>query len=149
EPGRDRDAEAGVGDGELRVAAVEVVTGEPRALAQVLAAAPAEDALAAGPPEPGDSDAVADGDARDAAGDRVDGADALVAEDERQLRVREVAGHDVQIGPADAAGVDAEPDLPRRRVGVGELREAQRRPHPIEDHRSHGFERRLRRRWSV
>src|SRR6185295_5609291 len=49
---RDRKAVALVGAGPLRVAAVDVVTGEPRAVAKVLSARHAVTALAARPAEP-------------------------------------------------------------------------------------------------
>ena len=55
----DREAVALVGDGELRVAAVDVVAGEAGPVAEVLATAAAVAALAAGPAEPGDPDPVA------------------------------------------------------------------------------------------
>ncbi len=57
--GGNREAVALVGDGELRVAAVEVVAGEAGAVAEVLAPCEAEPALAARPPEPRDADPVA------------------------------------------------------------------------------------------
>ena len=52
----DRQAEALVGDGQLGVAAVDVVAGEAGVVAEVLAAAAAVAALAVGPAEPGDAD---------------------------------------------------------------------------------------------
>ena len=77
EPVGDREAEALVGDDPLGVAAVDVVAGEARAVAEVLAAARAEAALAARPAEPGHAEPAA-----------VLGlADDLVAGHERQLRV--------------------------------------------------------------
>src|SRR5205085_4547202 len=56
---RDREAEARVGDRVLGVAAVEVVAGEARSVAEVLPAAQAVAALAARPAEPRDADAPA------------------------------------------------------------------------------------------
>src|SRR5205085_5173972 len=56
---RDRKAEALVGDGVLRVAAVEVVAGEARGVAEVLAPARAVAAGAVRPAEPRDADATA------------------------------------------------------------------------------------------
>ena len=63
----------GICGGELRIAAVERIAGEAGRIAQVLAAAPAELAAAAGGAEPGNADAVADLEAVDA---RADGDDA-------------------------------------------------------------------------
>ena len=57
--GRQREAEALVGDRQLGVAAVDVVAGEAGAVAEVLAARAAVAALAAGPAQPGHADPVA------------------------------------------------------------------------------------------
>src|SRR5690606_24004656 len=67
---RQREAEALVDHDELGVAAGALVAGELGAVAQVLAAAPAVAAFAAGVAEPGDTDALAD--AQRAAGRRTD-----------------------------------------------------------------------------
>src|SRR3989442_423946 len=56
---RDREAEALVGDGQLGVAAVDVVPGEARVVAQVLAPGSAVAAVAVGPAEPGHAHPVA------------------------------------------------------------------------------------------
>ena len=50
-------------------------------------------------------------------------ADDLVAGDERQLRVGELAVDDVQVGPADAAGAHAQQDLPGFGLRIRKLRE--------------------------
>ena len=71
------EAEARVGDGVLREAAVDVAAGEARALAQVLAPGAAERALAARPAQPRHADAPP------VAGD---GPDDLVAEHPRRAR---------------------------------------------------------------
>ena len=127
EPVGNREAEALVGDDPLGVAAVDVVAGEAGAVAEVLPAARAEAALAARPAEPGHAEPAA-----------VLGlADDLVAGHERQLRTRELAVDDVQVGAADAAGADAEQQLPRRRLGPLELRRPQRRARSVEQHRPH------------
>src|SRR5207248_10114510 len=85
---RQREAVALVGNRPLRVAAVEVVAGEAGAVAEVLAAARAVAALAARPAEPRHAEPAA-----------VLGlADDLVAEDERQLRPRQLAVGDVAVG---------------------------------------------------
>ena len=113
---RDREAEALVGDRVLRVAAVEVVAGEARAVAEVLAARAAVAAR-----RRRSSRATARR-ARSAAARRPL-ADDLVAGHERQLRVRQLAVDDVQIGAAHAAGVDAHQHLPRPRLGNRQLGE--------------------------
>src|SRR5574341_1413498 len=58
---RNRNAEPLVGDGQLGIATVQLVTGEAGAIAQVLLAVAAIAALAAGPAEPRDSHASANG----------------------------------------------------------------------------------------
>ena len=128
EPLGDREAEALVGDDPLGVAAVEVVAREARAVAEVLAAARAEAALAARPAEP-----------RHAEPPAVAGlADDLVARHERQLRSRELAVDHVQVGAADAAGADAEKHLARGGLGALELGRPQPRAGRLEHHRPHG-----------
>ena len=90
----DREAEALVGDRELRVAAVEVVAGEPRAVAEVLAARSGSSGTRRVQPSQGTAQAARRPRST---------ADDLVAGDERQLRVRELAVDDVQVGAAHAA----------------------------------------------
>jgi hypothetical protein len=51
----------------------------------------------------------------DAVADNLDGPDDLMARDDRQLRRREFAVDDVEVGAADAAGADADQDLARQR----------------------------------
>src|SRR5205085_5878434 len=124
----DREAEALVGDGVLRVAAVEVVAGEARRVAEVLAPARAVAAGAVRPAEPRDADAAAA---------RLVDADDLVADDERQLRMRKLAVDDVQVGAADAAGEDADEQLTRGRLRRRPLLEPERAARRVEDHRAH------------
>jgi hypothetical protein len=49
-------------------------------------------------------------------------------EDERQLRLREVAVDDVKVGPAHPTRMNAQPDLPGPRLGLGDLLEPKRLP---------------------
>jgi hypothetical protein len=65
--------------------------------------------MAAGVTEPGNADALIDCERARALADRIDAADDFVARHERQLGLRQVAVDDVQIGPADGAGLDAQP----------------------------------------
>ena len=89
---------------------------------------PAVPAVAVGPAEPRHAQAAAVlGQAHD-----------LVAEDERQLRVRKLAVDDVQVGAAHPAGAHLEQQLTRPRLGIGQLRLAQRLSRPVEHHRPHG-----------
>ena len=131
------EAVGGVGDGELGIAAVQRVAGEAGRVAQVLVAGAAIGAGAAGVAEPGDADPPADGErggAR-AAGQHL--AHDLVAGDQRQLGVRQLAVDDVQIGAADRAGLDPHQDLARAGDGVGEPGRAQRLARGVEDHGEH------------
>src|SRR5262249_39962971 len=118
--GRERrlqaEGEGLVGDGHLGVAAGELVAGEARVRAEVLTARLTEAALSAGPAEPGEAGALADGESARAGADRDDLADALMAEDQRQRRLGELTVDDVEVGATDAAGEDAEQDL----SGTGE-----------------------------
>ena len=51
-----------------------------------------------------------------------------MAEHERELRVGKLAVEDVQVGAADPAGLDPDPELPRSGLGLGQLRLAQAGP---------------------
>ena len=91
------------------------------ALAEVLAARAAVAALAAGPAQPRDPDPVAGREALRPL-PRLDHlADDLVAEDQRQLRLGELAVDDVQVGAADAAGDHPDESLPGPGLGIGQL----------------------------
>jgi hypothetical protein len=126
-----------VGDRVGGIAAVARIAGEAGSLAEILAARNAEAAGAARPSEPRHADARAERELLGARAARRDRADDLVAEHERQLRMRELAVIDVQIGAADAAGVNGDQDLalPRRRArdaARGELP-----PCALQQHRAH------------
>src|SRR5207248_1578218 len=132
----ERIAGALVGDGELGVAAVDVVAREAGAVTEVLVAAAAVVAGAAPPGEPGDADAGA---LLQGLGGFDDGADDLVAEDEGELRADQLAVEDVEVGAADGAGADFEEHLARlfgSRVRL--VLEPQRRSRSVQHHRAHG-----------
>src|SRR3954465_2080966 len=97
-----RKAVSRVGDAELGVSAIDVVAGEARAIAQILAAGRAVRAFTARPTQPWDADAIARSKSR-VAGCLDDGSHDLVAKYQWQLRLRELAVDDVQVGPADRA----------------------------------------------
>jgi len=99
---RHREAEAGVGDGELGVAAVDLIAGIARLPAEVLSTSRAIGARAAGPAEPRHADAITGGEALHAAARADDAADDLVPGNDGQLDRREVAVDDVQIAVAHA-----------------------------------------------
>ena len=106
-----RQAVALVGGGQLRVAAVDVASGEARVDAQVLPVGCAVAAGPVGPAQPGDADALPVLGARDD----------LVAEDDRKLGRLDLAVAQVQIGAADAAGADLQQQLPGPGVGSGRV----------------------------
>jgi hypothetical protein len=123
--GRDRETVALVGDGQLGIAAIDLVAGEPRAVAQILMAAAAVLADATGPAEPWHADPVADREPVGIGSTVHDHADDFVTGHQRQLRVAQFAVEDVQIGPADGTGLDRDQQLPRsgprfRQLGGGE-----------------------------
>src|SRR5690606_21749831 len=72
-------------------------------------------------------------------------ADDLVAEDQRQLRIRQLAVGDVQVGPADPAGAHAQQHLARARLGIRQLAQDQRPARLLEQHRLHRLMARQRR----
>jgi hypothetical protein len=133
----DREAAARVGDRELGVPAVELIAGEARLGAEVLAPGRAEAAGAVGPPEPRDPDAVALAHRVHVVAGRLDHADHLVAEHERQLRVGKLAVHDVQVRAADRARADANSHLAGTGVRVRNLSRVKRAPRLVEQHRAH------------
>ena len=105
-----------------------MVAREAGPLAEVLATGRAVAAVAVRPPEPGDAEPLAGRDV---------GSDDLVPEHERELRIGELAVEDVQVGTADAAGLDAQEHLARRGLGVGKVAEPERPAGRVEDHRLH------------
>ena len=119
---RQRQAVALVGDDPLRVAAVEVVAREARRLAEVLAAGEAVAARPVGPAEPGHAEPAP----------VLVAADDLVPGNERELRVRQLAVDDVEVGAADTAGRHAQQDLSRPRLGPRRRPRAAAAPLPRE-----------------
>src|SRR5947207_2636936 len=91
--------------GVLGVAAVDLVSGEARAVAQVLAGGAAIAALAATPAEPGNADPLSAGEPARARPGGDDRADDFVTEHEGQLGVREFCIENVQVSAAHAAGI--------------------------------------------
>ncbi|ABA51266.1 hypothetical protein BURPS1710b_A1017 [Burkholderia pseudomallei 1710b] len=130
-------AKARVGDRALRIAAVDRVAGEAGRIAQVLAAARAVRAMAARAPEPRHADTLADRETLRERAERGHRADDLVPRNHRPLRIAQIAVDDVQIGPAHAARVHVDQQLPRRRHGVRQLGFAQPRRAAVEYHRAH------------
>ena len=75
--------------------------------------------------QPGDADAIADGEAAAVRTEPVDDADDLMAGDDRQPRRRQLAFDDVQVGATNGADVDAHADLLGAGIGFGRVDEPQ------------------------
>ena len=101
-----RKAKAGIRDKVRRETAVTRVAGEQRTVAKVLLAAPAIAAFAASVSEPGNADPLSDLERGYTLAERFDPTDHLVARNDGVVYVRQLAVDDMQIGPADAAGID-------------------------------------------
>ena len=97
----------------------------------------AEAALAVRPAEPGNADPRARLDLRAFAGLVHDTHD-LVAGHERELRIGKLAVDDVQVGPADAASLDADAQLPRSGLRLTEVRFAKPLSGRMENLCAHG-----------
>ena len=95
-----------VGDGELGVAAVDVMSREPRGAAEVLSGGPAILALATHLREPPYADASADREALYSRPDRPHPSDDFVSGNHGNVRARQFAVDDVEIGSTDSAGRD-------------------------------------------
>jgi len=117
---------------------VDLVAGETRAVAQVLAMAGAEGAVAAGPAQPGASHALAGADVVHAGADVDDPADDLVSGNHRQHRIGQLAVDEVEVGAAHAAGFDPQQDLAGCRPGNRQFARLQRHARALEDHGAHG-----------
>ena len=131
------EAVALVGDSIVGVAPVAIVARERSALAQIPPRRAAEAAGSAGPPEPRHPDPSAGREPARGGAVLFHDAHDLVSEDQRQLRVGQLTGLDVEIGAAHAAGLDPEEDLvgpgPRSLDPTGHDRFAG----PLQHHRVH------------
>ncbi len=114
---RNRKHVACVGHGVLGIAAVDLVAGEARMVAEIFGALAAIGACAVGIAEPRHADAHPRSEALDAVAQGLDAPDDLVPEHERKLRLRELAVEDMQVGAAHPARRDLDQDLVRARSG--------------------------------
>ena len=125
----------------LRIPAVHVEPRELRRLAQVFASAPAEPTLPAHPSEPCHADPIPLGDQRHSGADRIHSAHHLMSRHDRKPHGLQFALHDMQISPADAAGLHPYPHFPGAGLRHRPLLQGQRsllhRPAPRQDHGSH------------
>src|SRR5581483_7314402 len=119
------------------VTAVAGVTGEERMIAKILASAQAEFAMSAGPAEPGHADPHPASQSGNAAAERVNAADNLVAGDDRQFRIWQFTVDDVKVRAADATSMDRDSDLTLRGSGLRLFNETQQFARPLQHHGAH------------
>ncbi len=129
--------EARVGHHVFGIAARPRVTGELRRVAEVFLGVLAIAAGAAGMPEPGNADPLAQLETADAFAQRIDAADNLVTRDDRQRRLRQLAVHHVQVGATDAASQYLDPQLPWPRLRLGQFAQLQRLANLFQQHGAH------------
>ncbi len=129
--------EARVGYHVFGIAAGPGVTSELRRVAEVFLGVLAIAAGAAGMPEPGNADPLAQFEAADAFAQRIDAADNLVTRDDRQRHLRQFAIHHVQVGAAHAAGQHFYPQLTGPRLRLGQLAQLQRLANLFQQHGAH------------
>jgi hypothetical protein len=118
-------------------AAIARVSGEERIVAEVFPLAEAIIAVAAGAPEPGNTDPLPDREAANEGTHGIDPPDDLVPWNHRQLRLGQVAVDDVEVGSTDAASLDPDPNLSRTGRGVGPLDKLERSARPVQYHCVH------------
>ena len=119
------------------IATVDLVAGEARLRAEILPAGATVRADPARPAEPRDADAAAHGKAFDARPAGQHTRHDLMAGDQRQLGLAELAVDHVQVGAADRAGHHARQDLARSRGAVGQRAANERLARFLKHHREH------------
>src|SRR5205823_2433477 len=137
-----------VGDGELGVAAVDVIASKFSFIAKILPVRSTISAFAVGPAEPWNADTISNRKVRGASrtgvglalnrfADLFDAADDLVAENQREFGIRQFAIDDVKIGPANAARANANKKLSPARFRFRNVAQCERRSDFLEHHRTH------------
>src|SRR6516165_11225358 len=119
------------------IAAVARVSREQRPVAEIFPSLPAIPAMPAGLAKPGNTDAPANLKSCGVTAHHVDSPDDFVAGDNRKLRIWQLAVDDVKIGAAHAAGGDANPYLPRSRLGIRPLDQLERLALTFQHHCTH------------
>src|SRR5262249_1351809 len=137
---RQAEAIALLGHRILGVTAVDLISGEPGAIAKVFAAARAVSADAAGKAQPGDADPVARLKALDSLARAGHLADNRVAGNDQEVWVGELAIDDVQVRAANAAGVHSDQNLIGSWTRYRPIDLAERRPWRVEKHCPHGHD---------
>ena len=126
-----------VGERVIGIAAVDMVAGEARRAAEVLAPRPAIVAFPAGPAQPRDADPLALGEALDSFAQCRHDADRLVPRDDGIAHRRQIAVDHMQVGAADPAGMDPDQHLPRPRLRPRPLFQNKALAGPVQNHRAH------------
>ena len=134
---RQLEAIAGIGDGELRKTAVNLVAGIAGAVAQVFPPVLAIPAVSTAAAQPGHAHALTRDETADAGAQRLDLTHDLVAWDQRQRRFSQFAVHHMQVGAADAAGGDSQQQLARPGLRCWQLLQLQGLARPSQYHRAH------------
>ena len=136
-PLRKGKTETMVGHGVLGEAAIYLITGKPGCIAEVFLVAAAVSAVAAGPAEPRDTDPVSLLKPLHSFTDPGNPADHLMSGHQRQLRLVQFAVNDMEVGAADAAGMDPDEELTGFRFRNRQLFQHKGFPDPFEHHGAH------------
>jgi hypothetical protein len=134
---RNSKTETRIGRDVFGIAAVDRVTGEARAPAEILAAGETEIAFAASPPEPRNTDALTDVKIIDAFTEFFDLSDDFVSRNQRQLWIWQFTIDDVQIGAAHRARRHAHEDFARAWMRNWHFAPRERLPCGPQHHRLH------------
>src|SRR3569832_2241409 len=139
ETGRDRKTIALMRDGIFRIAAIDLIAGEPRPVAKIFASAAAESTFAARPAQPGHAHAHAHLEGLHLFTEPLERADDFMSGNKRGLWIGELAIDHVQIGATDAASMDANDNFVRSGIcDRARLVEPERLPSAVQHHGTHG-----------
>lgn len=122
--------------GVLGISTVDLITGKPGVVAEVLLVSLAVTAGGAGCTQPGYPYALSRLEILDSITHLVDDTDDLMTQDQRKTGLGQVAVYDVQIGSTDPAGGDTDEHLIGMTSRDGSLLEPQRLSHGVKDHGS-------------
>src|ERR1700730_17640886 len=135
--GRQTKTKSCVGNGELGVTAVDVVAGEAGVVAKILSGRSTINGFAIRPAQPRNPDAVTDRKIFDALASLLDAPDNLMSQNQRQLRVGQLAINNVQIGPANGAGVNPDKQLACLPLWFRHIVQHERFSRFLQNHRAH------------